>query len=66
MPQSAQDAMPEGRRAQENSWWHILRVFFNERMLLVLTANPEATASIPKKKIPRHHVVKWRKIKKLQ
>lgn len=35
-------------------------------MLLVLTARSEATASVPKKKIPRHHVVKWRKLEKLQ
>lgn len=35
-------------------------------MLLVLTARSVATASVPKKKIPRHHVVKWRKLEKLQ
>lgn len=30
-------------------------------MLLVLTTNSEAIASLPEKKIPRHHAVKWRK-----
>lgn len=64
--QSAQDAMPEGPQGSGELLIAYSKGFFNEQMLLVLTARSVATASVPKKKIPRHHVVKWRKLEKLQ